>query len=347
MPTIRDVSKLAGVGVGTVSRVINNRGYLDNETRARVNAAIAELGYMPNRLAGSLRSKSSGTIALVLSDIANPFWTAIARGVEDCANDRQFNVFLCNADSSKEKQFNYLKMCLGKKVDGVVMVPANGSLDQIAFVQRQNTKIVVLDRHLSGYGVDTVRGDSRGGALGLVNYLVELGHRRIAIVTGPEDVSTSNDRVEGYTQALSAAGIKLQPELIHYGLFSVESGLLLARKVLALTPRPTAIFAGNNRVAMGVYNAIQESGLKVPGDISFVAFDELPPDHILGNFLTIASQPAYEMGRCATELLLNRISGQAAGEWQDVVLPTQIVLRKSTGISPDHKKIATEVILEQ
>jgi LacI family transcriptional regulator len=331
MPTIHDVSKLAGVGVGTVSRVLNNRGYVDQDTRARVNAAIAELGYMPNRLAGSLRSKSTGTIALVLSDIENPFWAAVTRGTEDCANERQFNIILCNADDSEGKQLNYLTMLLEKKVDGIVLVPGTGTNNHIAWIQKQGTKVVVLDRHLSGYEVDTVRGDSVGGSYELVKRLISAGHRRIGMVSGPENVSTSIERVEGYKQALIEAGIEVNPELIYYGKFERESGLLLTQKVLALSPRPSAIFAANNRLAMGAYNAIQEVGMKVPEDISMVAFDDLPPDHILGAVLTIAAQPAYEMGRRATNLLLDRIRGQAPREWQDVVLPTQIIERKSIG----------------
>ena len=191
MPNIRDVAKLAGVAPITVSRVVNNSGYVSDETRERVEAAIAELQYVPNSLARSLRFKQTKTIALVLTDITNPFWTTVARGVEDVASQQGFNVILCNTDESETKQAEYLNVLLQKQVDGVLLVPARSSPEPVELIQKQGTAVVVLDRQVPSARVDVVRSDSETGSYRLVQLLLKLGHRRIAILSGPRDVSTA------------------------------------------------------------------------------------------------------------------------------------------------------------
>ncbi|MBN2004833.1 MAG: LacI family DNA-binding transcriptional regulator [Anaerolineae bacterium] len=331
MATIREVAKRAGVAPITVSRVINNSGYVNEKTRTRVELAIAELGYVPNMLARSLRSRRTDTLALILTDVSNPFWTTVARGVEDAASDADFNVILCNTDESETEQNKYLHMLLQKQVDGVLLVPARSTVDSIRFVQNQGTPVVVLDRRIPDARADVVRCDSEGGAYQLTLLLLSLGHRRIAMLGGPQGVSTAEDRTTGYSRALAEAGLEIDAALLHYGEFSLESGYAMTQAALARTPRPSGLFAGNNFIAIGALRALRDAGLRVPEDMALVGFDDLPTDLVVDPFLTVAAQPAYEMGRQATELLLLRLSGEVPSTYKEIVLPTTIVVRESSG----------------
>jgi LacI family transcriptional regulator len=335
MSTIRDVAKRAGVSAITVSRVINNDGYVSAETRRRVEAAIAELDYIPNALGPSLRSKRTQTLALVLSDMTNPFWTTVARGVEDAANMHGYHMIIGNTDKSPAKQEEYLMFLLKKQVDGFLLVPA--SERSIDTLQKRHTPFVVLDRRIPNAKIDTVRGDSEGGAYQIIRHLLELGHKRIAVVTGPPDVSTARDRVEGYLRALEEAGIK-DDQQVYWGEYTQQSGSELTKQALSRTPRPTAIFAANNFIAIGIMRALKAAGLNVPEDISVVAFDDLPAAITIDPFFTVAAQPAYEMGQQATMLLLSRLAGNAQDDPREVVLPTEIIVRKSSGRPPNEHR---------
>src|SRR5512133_1256590 len=347
MTTIRDVAKAAGVAPITVSRVINNTGYIREQTRERVLAAVKELGYVPNSLALSLRWKQTGILALVLTDITNPFWTTVARGVEDAASQAGLSIILCNTDEDEHKQERYLNVMLQRRVDGVLLVPVNGDPAAVDLIQRQSTPLVILDRRTPGAAVDVVRCDSEGGAYQLTQHLIALGHRRIAMLSGPQSASSAVDRAAGYRKALSENGI--QAEQILYGSFSVESGYQMARQALESQPCPTALFAGNNFIAIGALKYLRERGIQVPGEISLVGFDDLPQSLVVDPFLTAAAQPAYEMGFKATQRLLQHLTGQghAAGSaaadpagsstdeyTQEIVLPVSLMIRGSSGPAP-------------
>jgi LacI family transcriptional regulator len=321
MSNIRDVAKRAGVAPITVSRCINNSGYCSEETRARIESAISELGFVPNRLATGLRSKRTNTLALVLTDITNPFFTTIARGVEDIASNAGYTVIFCNTDESVNKEKMYLQMLLEKRVDGILLVPAHGM------------PIVVIDRRLPTLQTDVVRCDSEGGAYKLTRLLLSLGHRNIAILDGPCGVSTADDRLNGYCRALSEAGIRQINENEYHGGFTQKSGYEMALQVLKRTNRPTAVFAANNFIGIGALKAFQEMSVRVPEDIALVGFDDLPPALVTFPFLTVATQPAYEMGTKAIEILLNRLNGDSPDQYQEVVLPADIVIRKSSGVA--------------
>ena len=329
MSTIRDVARRAGVAPITVSRVINNSGYVSVRTRQRVEKAIAELNYVPNALAQGLRFNKTNVIALVLSDVTNPFWTTVARGTEDASSEENYSVILCNTDEDVAKHDKYAQLLLRRQVDGFLLVPVSNTVDTIRFIQRQGVSLVILDRQLPGVSVDIVRADSEGGAYELTRYLTGLGHRRIAILSGPEVVSTSTQRVAGYKRALRDAHLKVDPELVSFGKFYQDSGHERTMKLLALSRPPTAIFAGNNFIAIGVMKALYESGLRIPEDMSVVGFDDLPPGLLVQPFLTVAAQPAYEMGYRATKLLLERIANSGEPSYQEIVLPTQLVIRQS------------------
>ena len=330
MPTIKDVARRAGVAPITASRVINNSGYVSAETRRRVEAAIEELGYVPNRVARSLRSKRTQTLALVLTDITNPFWTTVARGVEDAARIGGFSVILGNTDESEPREYEYVQVLLQKQVDGFLLVPARHGARSVALIRRQKVPLVVLDRTVEA-NVDTVRSDSVGGARALTHHLISLGHRRIAMLTGPREVSTAVDRALGYRQALEEAGIPVTGDLMRFGPYTQQGGYAMTLSILSLSSRPTAIFAGNNFIAVGALRALREAGLQVPEDVSLVAYDDLPPNFLVEPFLTVAAQRAYEMGQVATQLLLTRLAEQEPGQPQEIVLPTELIIRRSCG----------------
>lgn len=331
MSNIRDVAHRAGVSPITVSRVINNSGYVKPATRARVEAVIAELQYVPNSLARSLRFNQTHTIALVLTDITNPFWTTVARGVEDAASAQGFTMFLCNTDESEAKQTRYLNVLLERRVDGILLVPALSRPDPIELIQQQGAAVVVLDRRVPHPAVDVVRGDSEAGAYQLTRLMLSQGHRRIALLTGPREVSTTDDRVLGYSRALAEAGLPIAPELIFYGAFSQTAGYELMRQALTTMPWPTGVLAANNFIAMGAMRALRDIGLRIPEDITLTAFDDLPSTLIIDPFLTVAAQPAYHMGQQAAQLLLGRLSGQLTSPPQEIILPTELIVRRSSG----------------
>ncbi len=331
MPTINDVAKRAGVAPITVSRVINNSGYFSEETRQRVEAAITELGYVPNRLARGLRTKQTNTLALVMTDITNPFFTTVARGVEDTAGEAGYTVTYCNTDESETKEQKYLDLLIQQQVDGILLVPARSTPDSVNFVQKHGTPVVVLDRRMPGVETDVVRCDSEEGAYRLVRLLLDLGHRRIAMLGGPEGVSTAEDRLLGYRLAMEEEDLKNFKDLVQVGSFTQSSGYEMAKLAISLRPRPTAIFAANNFIAFGALKALQESGLKVPDDLALVAFDDLPPALVIFPFLTVAAQPAYEMAQEATKLLLARLRSDTMRECQEIVLPTELIVRQSSG----------------
>ena len=284
MSTIRDVAQRAGVSTMTVSRVINRSGYTSAETRARVERAIAELGYVPNAVARHLRSKVTKSIALVLSDITNPFFTTIARGVEDVAGPRGFGVMFCNTDEDPVEEMDYLQMLTQRQVDGVLLVPAGSATAPLRLLRSRRVPVVVLDRRVRSRQVDQVRTDS---------------------------VADSR-------------------RLVRYGGYGIAGGYQMATEVLALDPPPTALFAANNFIAFGALRRLRELRLHVPEDVSLVCFDDLPEDWLIDPFLTVVDQPAYEMGRRAAELLLRRLDGTPPHAAQSIVLPGELVERRST-----------------
>lgn len=334
MPTIRDVAKQAGVAPMTVSRVINNSGYVSEDTRTRVEEAISRLGYVPNMLGPSLRFNQTNTLALVLTDITNPFWTTVARGVEDAAQEAGYSVILCNTDESEAKQDQYLTMLLKRRIDGILLVPSTSTSNVVQTIKNQGVKVVVLDREVNDTEVDVVEGDSVGGAYQLTRYLIELGHQHIAILSGPQNVSTSSQRVAGFCRAIEEANLTHNTANIYWGEFSQTLGHEMVRRALQSTPRPTAFLAVNNFIANGALQALREMNIRVPEDISVVSFDDIPVAINPMPFLTVAAQPAYEMGYQATQLLVARLINAGPETVQKIILPVEILIRQSSGPPP-------------
>jgi LacI family transcriptional regulator len=332
--TIQDVAAQAGVSAMTVSRVINHPARVAPATRQRVEQAIHELGFVPNALARSLLHGRTHTIALIVSDISNPFFTLIARGVEDVAQRNGYTVLFGNSDESPEKERQYLQAMLSRRIDGM-LISATGSASRpmLELLQRHKSPFVLLDRAIDGISADTVTGDSAGGARVLTEHLIGLGHRRVALVNGPPWASTAQDRRRGYLDALLAHGIPPHPELIVEGNFKRDGGYQAAQQLLALPPeqRPTAIFADNNFHSIGVLEALREAQLRVPQDIAMVCFDDIELASAIYPFLTVVAQPARTFGTIAMQFLLERLDGSATEPPRRVVLPPELLVRISCG----------------
>lgn len=332
MTTISDVARRAGVSPVTVSRVINDLGNVSPATRERVGLAIQELGYVPSGVAQSLRSKRTRSLALLVPDIQNNFWTTVARGVEDAAQSKGYSVFLCNTDENPTKQRRYLDVVISQRVDGVIIAPYDSDAANLTPLRNRDIATVIIDRRIDGWDTDTVNSDSISGARALTQHLISLGHRRIAVITGPATTTTAADRVTGYRMALAEAGLMIPDErLIKYGEFRSSVGERLTHEVFDAGLAPTAIFAANNVIAIGVIAALEKRGLRVPHDIALVCFDDLPNTSLLFPFFTVAAQPVYEVGINAAQLLFSRLESEAPLRPRHVVLPTRLIIRHSCG----------------
>ena len=329
MTTIREVAKRAGVAPITVSRVINGSGYVNEETRRRVEQAIQELDYVPNVLARGLRSRRTHTLGLLVTDITNAFWTTVARGAEDAAMQNGYSVFLCNTDEDIRKQKQYLRALLSHQVEGAIIAPASSDGAALRPLQRARLPFVVIDRRVANVHADLVVGDSVGGARMLVEHLLARGHRRIGHLGGPRGISTADDRERGYREALQAAGVAVDEALVRRGDYKQESGYQQMRALLSRTELPTAVLAANNVLAVGALVALREEGLRVPDDVAIVCFDDLPQASQIDPFLTVAAQPAYDFGATAVRLLLERLADPRRPP-QTVVLPVRLIVRRSS-----------------
>ena len=328
MSTLLDVARLAGVSPMTVSRVVNGSGAVSPRTRARVQRALAETGYMPNTLARSLRARRTDTIALLLPDMTNPFFTTLAHGVETAAREAGISLLLANSDERAEEERRLVSILLQRQVDGILVVPAGSGAETIRACRDQHVRVVVVDRRPETPDVDVVRADAEGGAFELGRLLVGLGHREMAVLTGPASVLTAVDRVAGFRRALEEAGAP--PPHVVNGAFSIESGRAMALRAMERRPPPSAIFAANNFIAIGVQHALHEIGVRVPEDVALVGFDDLPQAMVTFPFLTVAAQPAFEIGRQAVAMLLDGVANPDRPA-REVILPTEIVVRRSSG----------------
>jgi len=332
MATIYDIAKLAGVSPATVSRALNQKGQVKEETRKKILEIAEELNYSPNYLARSLKKKRTFTIALIISDVTNPFFTTLARGVEDKASDQGFNTIFCNTDEDPAKEKEYIDLMLKKRVDGLVVASCSNG-DTLRGLKEKEVPVVLVDRKIEDFDGDSVVGDSKEAAYELIRHLTEVhGFREIAMITGPVTISTSKDRVAGYQRALQEAGIPVKPEWIMMGSYKEDFGYQIATRFFSEKKKlPQAVFAGNNFIAIGIVRAARERGIKIPEDLALVVFDDLESASLLYPFLTVAKQPAYTMGSLATQFLLERIEKRGIREKREVVLKVETIIRRSCG----------------
>jgi LacI family transcriptional regulator len=330
--TVREVARRAGVSPMTVSRVINGGRGVRPETRLRVEKVIASLGYVPNGLARGLTSRKTMVLGVIVPDVGNPFFAPVVRGAESIARRAGYGVILCNSESSLAYEGEYIADMLRQRVDGLLIVPVgDDSRAHLLRLERHGTPYVLIDRSVAGIEADLVHGDNPGGARRAVEHLISLGHRRIAMIAESPSVSTSRERRRGYHEALAAAGIEPSPELFIETRVDLQGGYRAMHTLLDLQPRPTALFAVNNLVAVGAVKAIRERGLRVPEDVALVAFDDIEHVAILAPFLTVMPQPAETFGTVAAQLLLDRVMDRVPQQRRVVILPSELIVRESCG----------------
>src|SRR5438552_9571039 len=337
--TIHDVARHAGVSAMTVSRVVNERPRVSVDTRKRVQASIAELGYVPNRLARGLIQRKTGAFGVIVPDVANPFFTLVVRGVEQVAGRAAFHVILCDTQGNLERERGYLEDMVAFQVAGVLIAPVGDrSRPQLRLLTRNNVPFVLIDRSIAGFDGDLVQGDSVAGACQLIEHLIGLGHRRIGMITESPDVPTARDRLQGYREALERGGIGFDPELVaESSTIDPDAAAEATLRLLALDEPPTAIFAVNNIAVVGVVEAARRRNLEIPDDLALVCFDDIEHVSRLYPFLTVMAQPAETYGTIATQLLLDRLSGRVGQRRRIVVLPADFIVRKSSGApAPEH-----------
>lgn len=336
--TIKDVAAHASVSVATVSAVMNGNKYVSPELEQRVRASIDALGYMRNSMARGLKTQVSHTIELIIPDIANPFFTNISRGVEDVANAHHYALILGNTDEDPQKELNYIQLLNGKRADGVIIATTAKGHELAPSWPLHHFPIVSIDRSLFHLGIDTVLVDNRHGARMAIEHLICLGHRRIGIVTGIPGIAPTDERLAGYKEALAAHDIPIDPALIVVSQARVGGGEQGAWQLLAETPeRPTALFLMDGTMVIGALQAIAKLGLRCPEDVALVGFDDFVWAPVMHPHLTVVSQPTYEIGHIAAQLLFERLK-HPQREPREVRLQTHLIVRESCGAALEGMK---------
>ena len=329
MATISDVAALAGVSTATVSRALNGKSTVDPALAERVARAVAELGYTPNGLARSLRRRETAVLALIISDVENPFFTAIARGVEDTAQAAGFSVMLCNSDENTAKELRYVEVAAQERLAGVIMSPTAGDSD-VRPLLAHGTPIVTVDRRLAAADCDAVLVDSRVAAREAVRHLVDGGYERIACIAGPPGITTADDRLDGYRDGLRDAGRKLSASLVRRCEFRETGGYEAAKQLLTKADPPDALLVSSSTMAIGVLQAMAELGLGSGRDVGIVSFDDAPWTTLISPTLTVVAQPAHAMGQLAARLLLDRIGTGEPHATTTTTMAAQLIIRGSS-----------------
>jgi LacI family transcriptional regulator len=328
--TMKDVAKLAGVSTTTVSHVINQTRHVNDETKMSVAKAMKELEYRPNILARSLRSGETKTIGLIVPDGSNPFFAEIARQIEDLGYRKGYSVILGNSDNNPDKQTSYINTLLAKQVDGVIFISTGGETSELQLLTENNIPIVVADRDLSLSLTDVVLLDNEKAGYEATRYLLDLGHRCIACITGPDDLSPSMLRLKGYKRALKEFNIGFKENLVEKGDFRFRGGEVAMERLLNQSCPPTAVFALNDMMAIGAMKGITKAGLEIPGDISVIGFDDIEFASAVKPALTTMAQPFSELSSKSVEMLINRMCGKINETNQRVVLTARLIVRDST-----------------
>lgn len=329
-PSLTDVAARAKVSPSTVSRTITQSGKISQQTQDRIRRIMAELGYKPNRVARRLRTRvgKRQLIGLIIPNIQNPFFADLARGVEDVAYKNNFAVLLCNYDEDPEKELFYLEVMQAESVDGIILPPAHENDPDVLRINRSGIPVVCVDRSLSDPTIDKVEVDNEQGSFVAVAHLIQKGHRRIGLISGPGDSSTGRKRLEGYRRAHAEAGLEVDESLICFGDYKQESGSRLAANLLSVPQPPSALFVCNNLMLIGAIETIFQRKLEIPRQVAVIGYDDLPLAAVFDPPLTVVQQPAYEVGRQAAELLFKRLDNPK-GETANVQLLPKLIIRSS------------------
>ncbi|WP_426114757.1 LacI family DNA-binding transcriptional regulator [Pseudomonas sp. DSP3-2-2] len=333
MSNIREVARLAGVSVATVSRTLKSPERVLPDTRDKVNAAVEKAGYRPNLMAVQFRSRRTGNLVILVPTIANVFFARVISGAQQAAQAAGYRLLLCDTQGREEIEREFAELVYAHQADGVIQLRA---YDPFAapFPTAELPPIVNACEVIQGGRHPTISLDNRAAARAMTEHLIELGHRRIGLIKGPKSSPLTRDRVAGYQDALQQAGIASDPALICHGDFTLQAGLDGAAAMLNLPERPTALFCENDEMAIGALKQIKKQGLRVPEDVSLVGFDDIPFAAYCDPPLTTIAQPAEAFGQKAVEMLITLIEKKSLAQ-RHVVLPFELALRNSTAAPVD------------
>jgi LacI family transcriptional regulator len=332
--TIRDVARAAGVSTATAARALGGYGHASPAARRKVSESARQLGYRPNVVARALVSRATTTVGLVVGDIENPFFAAAARGLADVMDAHGYTVLLANADEDAGRERRAVDALRARQVDGMVVVPAPGaSPEHLAELVTAGVPLVLLDRAVVGVAADSVLVRNAAGARAAVAHLASLGHRRIGVVSDSPEITSSAERIQGYRQALRAAGIAPEPGLVSIGGPTRDDGEAAALRLLDRPDRPTAVFTANNFMTVGALRAARSLSLRIPEDVALVGFDDLDWTTLVQPPVTVVRQPVADLGRVAGERLLRRLEGDA-GPPKRIRLDANLIVRGSCGSGP-------------
>jgi len=330
--SIKEIAKQAGVSTATVSRVLNGSDKVHQKTVERVLKVVDEMDYRLDHVARRMRVKSTDSLVfgLIITDIGNPFFSNVAKGVEEVAYKNKFVIMICNTNEDPEKEKLFFNSMRSEKVSGVIIVPTAGNNSFFKEIADTNFPLVTIDRKIKELSVDTVSIDNKEGGYLATKHLIESGHKRIGIVKGIKGLNNAEDRFNGYKKALEEAGIPISEELITYGDFVETGGRKAMKNLLSLDQPPSAVFSTNNLMTLGCIKEIYRRRISIPDEIALVGFDDSTWAEALIPPLTTIRQPGYEIGVNAAELLINRLNNPDASI-KYVVLNPQLVVRESCG----------------
>ncbi len=334
--TMSDVAREAGVSLMTVSRVVNGKGEVSPATRQRVAQVIERLGYRPSGIARGLVTRRTGTLGLVVPDIANPFFSEVARGAEHVAHAQGYNVFLCNTEEDMRRESAVLGSLQEKRVDGIVLCSSRLDDSELQAAVAQYTPLVLVNRQIENGSAGTVLVDDEAGGQIATQHLLQTGRRTVGLIAGPPTSHSGRLRVRGYRAALAAAGLGFDPALVLPCSPVVEGGQEAARALLKACPSLTGLFCYNDLVAVGALQTCVELGWRVPDDLAIVGFDDIPLAALVTPPLTTCHVPRYELGARAVRLLLSQIDGRPT-DCQDIVVQPELVVRASAPWLPSEK----------
>lgn len=335
---IKEVARAAGVSTATVSRIINNVGYVKEETRKKVLKAIKELNYTPNALARNLSKKETNTVGVIVPDINNPFFGEVIKGISYVADENNLNIILCDTNEDVHREIKALQMLKEQRILGILAVPTS-DIDEINnqyldLLESTGTQIVLIDRDVKHSNFDGIFIDNIKGAFDATNALIKAGHRKIAIIAGPIDSKTGRDRLTGYKNSLLFNKLDIIDRYIFIGDFKFESGYKFAKEIFAMKDCPTAILVCNNLMNLGVIKAVFENQLKIPDDIAIIGFDQTEMFDAVGLKISVVSNPAMEMGKNAIELLLKKSLQKEQHSTNRLFLTPSLILKGSERYVP-------------
>ena len=329
--TLATIAKKAGFSTITVSRALNNKPDINTQTKEKILTIAKELGYTPNLLAKSLKAGKTRTIGVIVSDISNPFFSLVIKGIEDFLRKKGYSFILGNSDEDYKRETEAIRLMIQKRVDGILITPVEKETPDLTYLTKRSIPCVLVARFVRGTNLNYVVSNDMLGSLLATEHLIHLGHRRILYLAGPVYVTTTQERLDGYKNALEKNGIAINPELIQYTNAKMEDGYNLIRKAISKNLQFTAVSTFNDYLAAGTIKALQELNMKIPEDIAIIGYDDIEFASLFAVPLSTVRIPCYELGFRAAEILIHNIENSSeSSKPQGVVLNPELIIRNST-----------------